>query len=267
MRAFPDTALAGRTALITGSERGLGLCFAGHFAAAGANVVMNGLAPAEAGGALAGTLRDAHGVDVAYEAADVSRREEVERLVEAASARFGGVDILVNNAVTRHFAPLEDFDPDAWERSFAVNVHAAFHAARLVLPFMKDNGWGRILNISSVYGNRGAEDRLDYVTTKTALIGMARGIAIETAKTGITCNAIVPGSVGTEAILDRIRRTAEETGEDFEALAQRYAAERSPTGRFVEMDSIAAMAIFLCGPAGADITGATLPVDGGWLAS
>ncbi|KMK64856.1 SDR family oxidoreductase [Puniceibacterium sp. IMCC21224] len=259
--------LRGKTALVTGSEGGLGLAMAENLAAAGANLVLNGLACVEEKQPLAQKLAEDYGISAIYVPADVGQRAEVERMVDTAKEHFGGIDILVNNAVVRHFGPLEAFDPDHWDRSISVNLTGAFNASRLCLPWMTASKWGRIFNISSYYGWRGAENRIDYVTTKTALIGMARAIAIETAKSGVTCNAICPGSVGTKAILDRIRGMAEQSGEDFDDLARRYAEERSPTGRFVSEDSIGAALVFLCGPAGADITGTVFPIDGGWLAA
>lgn len=259
--------LTGRTALITGSEGGLGLVLAEGLAAAGADIALNGLRVDAEGAPLAQSLSDIHGIRAIYVSADVGQRDQVTRLVDTTATRLAPADIVVNNAVIRHFSPVEDFDPDHWEHSLSVNLSSAFHTARLTIPQMKAQGWGRIFNISSYYGFRGAENRIDYVTTKTALTGMARAIAIETAKTGITCNALCPGSVGTEAILNRIRGMAAEQGRDFDELAREYASDRSATGRFVDPRSIGALLVFLCSDAGADITGATLPVDGGWLAS
>jgi 3-hydroxybutyrate dehydrogenase len=132
---------------------------------------------------------------------------------------------------------------------------------------MKRSGWGRIFNLASYYGYRGAKNRVDYVTTKIALIGLSRAIAIEVAGTGITCNAICPGSIGTPPILQRVRDIARQQGRPFDEVAKEYASERNPMGRFVEADSVGATIAFLCGPAGADITGTAIPVDGGWLAA
>lgn len=260
------TPLAGRTALVTGSVAGLGHAIARALAAEGANLVLHGLAPPGAGEDAARALAAETGSEVVFDAADLRSVAEIGRMAEAATQRFGGVDILVNNAVVRHFAAVEDLAPADWDEEIAVNLSAAFHLARLTLPGMKRRGWGRILNVSSVFGARGAADRVGYVTTKTALLGLTRAIAIETARTGVTCNAIGPGTVPSPAILDRIAATAAETGRDVDAVAADYVAARHPTARFVALDSVGALAAFLCGPAGADITGATLPVDGGWTA-
>lgn len=260
--------LKDKCALVTGSVGGgLGYALAEALAGAGANVVLNGLCEAAEGHAAAAALATAHGVEATFDPADLSREEEIARMIGAACERFGAVDILVNNAVVRHFAPIEDFDPADWDMSVSVNITAAFHAVRLALPAMKRRGWGRIINISSYYGWRGAANRIDYVTTKTALIGMTRAIAIETAPSGVTCNAICPGSVPTAAIMERIEGIARERGAPVEEVAREYARERSPTGRFVTMENVGALAVFLCGPAGADITGTAMPIDGGWLAA
>lgn len=261
-----DRMLAGRHALVTGSVAGLGHAMARGLALAGASVTLNGLAEPGIGEAAAETLAAEAGVPVVFDGADLAQPERIEAMMAGANARFGGVDILVNNAVIRHFQPIEAFTAAQWEASLAVNLSAAFHAARLSLPGMKAKGWGRIVNLSSIYGARGAENRIDYVTTKTALLGMTRAIAIETARTGITCNALCPGTVPSPAILDRIAGLAAEQGIDEETAARDYIAPRHPTQRFVALESVAAMLVFLCSEAGRDITGATLPIDGGWQA-
>lgn len=258
--------LAGRHALITGSVAGLGYAMARGLALQGAAVTLNGLAAPGVGEAAAAALAEEAGVAVAFDGADLAQVPEIEAMMAAAAERSGPVDILVNNAVIRHFQPIESFTAAQWDASLAVNLSAAFHAARLALPGMKAKGWGRIINLSSIYGARGAENRIDYVTTKTALLGMTRAIAIETARTGITCNALSPGTVPSPAILDRIAGIAREQGISADEAAQDYIAPRHPTQRFVALDSVAAMLVFLCSPAGQDITGTTLPIDGGWQA-
>lgn len=259
--------LEGKCALVTGSVAGLGHGIAEALARAGANVVLNGLCEPSEGQAAAARLAAAQGIEAAFDPADLSDRAAVERLAGDAARRFGAVDIVVNNAVVRHFAPIEAFDPDDWQMSLSVNLTAPFLLARLTLPAMKQRGWGRIVNISSVFGWRGATDRIDYVTTKTALIGMTRAIAIETAGSGVTCNAVCPGAVLTPAILARIERVADSQGRPVEEVAREYAAERNPTGRFVSVEHVGDLVAFLCSPAGDDITGASMPMDGGWLAS
>lgn len=257
---------AGRTALVTGSVSGLGRAVADSLAMAGARVVVHGL-PSELGSDTAREIAAAHNVEVCFEPADLSERIGVEDLVDRLTKRFGHIDIVVNNAVTRHFSPVDSFDPDAWDKSLAVNLTSAFHLARLLVPGMKRVGWGRIVNMASVYGFRGAENRIDYVTTKTALLGMTRALAIELAQNGITCNAICPGTVASPAILERISKIAVDQGISREEAAATYIATRHPTRRFVKAESVGAMVAFLCTSAGDDITGTSLPVDGGWLAA
>jgi 3-hydroxybutyrate dehydrogenase len=259
--------LAGKCALITGSTAGLGLAIAEALAAQGCSIVLNGIASTEEAAAAPQKLTSAFGVDAVYEKADLSQLAEIERLIGASLARFGSIDIVVNNAVVRHFAPLEKLTPTEWDHSLAVNLSAPFHIARLVLPSMRARGWGRIFNLSSYYGSRGAENRIGYVTTKTALIGMTRAIALEVDGHDITCNAICPGTLATPDIMARIAKLAAADGISEDDATRRYLAGRRPAGRFVGLESVGGLIAFLCGPAGRDITGAVLPVDGGWTAT
>ncbi|MBS0248660.1 MAG: 3-hydroxybutyrate dehydrogenase [Proteobacteria bacterium] len=257
--------LAGRCALVTGSTGGIGYAVGKNLAAAGASVVLNGLDIA-AGTNAARQLSSDTGSTAIFDDADLTDVAAIERMFENAAARFGKIDIIVNNAVVRHFSAVEDFKTEDWNRSLAVNVSAAFHCIRLAVPAMRAQGWGRIINMSSIFGVRGAENRIDYVTTKTALLGMTRAIAIETARTGITCNAIAPGAVPTQPLLSRIGELAANEGISAAESEHRYVAARHPTERFVEPDNVGAVAVFLCSPAARDITGATFPIDGGWQA-
>jgi 3-hydroxybutyrate dehydrogenase len=259
--------LAGKCALITGSTAGLGFAIAEALAAQGCNIVLNGIASAEEGAAAQKKLAQEFRIDVVYEKADISQLAEIERLVGASVARFGSIDIVVNNAVARHFAPIEKLTPAEWEQSLAVNLSAPFHIVRLVLPMMRARGWGRIFNLSSYYGSRGAENRIGYVTTKTALIGMTRAIALEADDQDITCNAICPGTLATPDIMARIDKLAAANGISADEATRQYLAGRRPAGRFVGLESVGALIAFLCGPGGRDITGAVLPVDGGWTAT
>jgi 3-hydroxybutyrate dehydrogenase len=178
--------------------------------------------------------------------------------------RLGAIDILVNNAVVRHFSPVEHFPPERWEEALAVNLSAPFHLIRLALPAMKQRNWGRIINMASIYSTRAVADRIDYVTTKTAILGMTRAVAIETTGNGITCNALCPGTLPTPAIQNKIAGIAAREGRSIDETTSDYLATRQPTGKFVAMAGVGAMAAFLCSPAAQDITGTTLPIDGGW---
>lgn len=258
--------LKDRCALVTGSVSGLGYAIAESLAKAGANVIVNGLCETATGEASAARLAATAGIDAIFDGADLADVSAIERMFANARKRFGGVDIVVNNAVVRHFSPIESLSTEQWNNSLTVNISAAFHCVRLALPGMREKGWGRVINLSSIFGARGAENRIDYVTTKTALLGMTRAIAIETALTGITCNAIAPGVVLSPAIVDRIDHLAESEGISRAEAEQRYLTSRHPTERFVGLENVGALAAFLCSPAAQDITGATLPIDGGWQA-
>lgn len=259
--------LKGKCALITGSVAGLGLSVAESLAEAGAEVILHGLVTGNEGREAAERLSADYGIRTAFYGTDLTDTAAITEMADNIITNFGSIDILINNAVLRHFAATEDFKPEDWDASIAVNLSAAFHLARLALPGMKQRDWGRIVNMSSIYGSRGAENRIDYVTTKTALLGMTRALAIELARTGITCNAVCPGTVPSPTILDRIAHIAEESGLPTEQAEQEYLASRNPTGRFVDPKGVGALVAFLCTPQARDITGATLPVDGGWTAS
>ena len=182
--------LQGKWALVTGATAGLGLAVAESLAGAGANIVLHDLnEPRE----VADRLRSRFGVDAVSVAADLSQRSSIEAMMGELLGRLEAIDILVNNAVVRHFAPVETFAPEHWEEALAVNLSAPFHLIRLALPAMKKRGWGRIINMASIYSSRAVADRIDYVTTKTAILGMTRAVAIETTTSGITCNALCPG--------------------------------------------------------------------------
>ncbi|SJZ56338.1 3-hydroxybutyrate dehydrogenase [Enhydrobacter aerosaccus] len=259
--------LKGRSALITGSTQGLGYAMASRLAAEGCNVMLNGFGDAAEIEARRRDVETRHGVRALHHGADIGEAAQVAALVEAAIAAFGAVDILINNAVVRHFAPLEQFRSEDWERALAVNLSAAFHTSRLVLPGMRARDFGRIINISSIFGLRGAVNRVDYVTTKTALIGFTRAVALETAGQNITCNAICPGSSSTPAIEQRLAEFMAREKLSHDEAVKAFMASRQPSGRFVEPDRVAGLAVFLCGPDGRDVTGAALSVDGGWAAS
>ena len=259
--------LKGKTALVTGSTQGLGLATVERLASHGCNIVMNGFGDAATIDAKRRQLADACGVRVLYHGADLSKPAEITALVEAALGSFGGVDILVNNAVVRHFAPIEDFKPEDWDRGLAVNLSSAFHTTRLILPGMRQRDFGRIINIASIFGLRAVANRVDYVTTKTALIGFTRAVALETAAQNITCNAICPGSSPTPAIEQRLADFMASEGLPREQAVRAFMGSRQPSGRFVSPERVAGLVAFLCGPDGADTTGSAISIDGGWSAA
>jgi 3-hydroxybutyrate dehydrogenase len=255
--------LKGKRALITGATAGLGLALAESLAGAGANIVLHDLAePREAGE----SIRSRFAIDVVSVAADLTQRPAIEAMMDKLLSRLGTIDIVINNAVVRHFAPVEQFLPDRWEEALAVNLSAPFHLIRLALPAMKQHGWGRIINMGSIYSTRAVGNRIDYVTTKTAILGMTRAVAIETATTGITCNALCPGTLPTPAIVSRLAALAENDNLSIDEATRDYLASRQPSRRFVSMQNVGATVVFLCSPAARDITGAAIPIDGGWSA-
>ena len=259
--------LAGKRALITGSTQGIGLAVARRLAASGADIVLHGLGETGALDALGASLAREFGVRVVSSSADLRDPERITRLIAEATGALGGVDILVNNAVVRHSAPVDAFTPEAWDESLAVNLSAAFHAIRLTVPAMRQRQWGRIVNVSSIYGLRGAAHRIGYVTTKTALIGLTRGVALDTIADGITCNAVCPGTTETpihQASVDALTAAQGASRAEAERIVL---AGKQPTARFVAPDGVAGLIEFLCGADAADITGAVIPIDGAWSAS
>src|SRR6266849_6965706 len=253
--------MKGKWALVTGATAGLGLAVAESLANAGANIVLHDLVEPRSA---RDSIRSRFGVDTLSAAADLSQRPAIEALMDGLLNRIGAIDILINNAVVRHFAPVEQFAPERWEEALAVNLSAPFHLIRLALPAMRKRGWGRIINMASIYSTRAVTDRIDYVTTKTAILGMTRAVAIETITSGITCNALCPGTLPTPAIQEKIASIAAGEGRTIDEATRDYLSTRQPTGRFVAMEGVGAMAVFLCSQAARDITGATLPIDGGW---
>jgi 3-hydroxybutyrate dehydrogenase len=251
-------------ALVTGATAGLGLAVAESLAGAGANIILHDLvAPRDAAARLGARFR----VSVVAAEADLSQRVAIETMMAELLSRCGTIDILINNAVVRYFAAVENFRPDDWDRALAVNLSAPFHLIRLALPAMKQRGWGRVINMASIYSTRAVGDRIDYVTTKTAILGITRAVALETARTGITCNAVAPGTLPTPAITGKIASIAATAGESIESVTENYLAARQPSARFVGMEAVGALAVFLCSAAAQDITGACLPIDGGWSAA
>jgi 3-hydroxybutyrate dehydrogenase len=257
--------LAGKCVLITGSVHGLGLATAQRLAAAGCHIVLNGLEAATETTAICEDLQR-HGVDSLYCRADLRRPDQIEEMAHKAVDTFGSIDILINNAVVRHVGSIEHVGTAEWDEALAVNLSAAFHTIRLAIPQMKQNRWGRIINLSSIYGMRGATNRVGYVTTKTALIGLTRAVALETVSHGITCNAVCPGTSETPVHQDALTRVMAAEGVSREEAERRFFAGKQPIGRFIAADHVAALIAFLCGPEGADITGSVLPIDGGWSA-
>jgi len=214
----------------------------------------------------AGIEKD-YSVRTMYCGANLAQASEIERMIALGLDTFGAIDVLVNNAVVRYTAPVEQFPVEEWDLGIAVNLSAAFHTIRLALPAMRRRNWGRIINVSSIYGLIATVNRLSYVTSKTALIGMTRAVALETRDQDITCNAVCPGTVETPVHMQRIEDMMTTDALSREEAEQRFLANKQPGGRFISAEDVAGMIVFLCGPESRDITGAALPIDGGWSIS
>jgi 3-hydroxybutyrate dehydrogenase len=258
--------LKGKTALITGSTGGIGEAFARAFAAQGCNVMMNGPGEPDVIEKLRASIAKEHGVAIAHHGADVGVPAEIEAMVRETERRFGGVDILVNNAVVRYYHKIEDFPAAEWDRAIAVDLSAAFHTIRLTMRGMKARGWGRIINMSSIHGRMAVPNRVDYVTAKHALIGMTRGVALECAQSGVTINALMPGWVLTPHAERQIARQMEDAKVSREKALNELLSVRQPSQQAIMPEHIAAYGVFLCSDAGAHINGAALPIDGAWQA-
>ena len=254
--------LKGKTALITGSTSGIGLGIAKVLAARGANIVLNGFgdvaaAKAEFGG-MAGRL--------GYHAADMGKPEQIADLLAYAAREVGAVDILVNNAGIQHVANVEDFPPDKWDAIIAINLSSAFHTTRLALPGMKLRGWGRILNIASTHGLVASAAKSAYVASKHGLIGFTKSIALETATTGVTVNAICPGWVLTPLVQQQVDARAAQAGISNDDAKRQLLAEKQPSLQFTTPEQLGELVLFLCGPAADNVRGVAWNVDGGWTA-
>ncbi|HJW54129.1 MAG TPA: 3-hydroxybutyrate dehydrogenase [Burkholderiaceae bacterium] len=261
-----DIPLKGKTALITGSTSGIGLGIARSLAAQGANILLNGFGDAREIDSLQRTMTQDYGVQAAYHNADMSRSGEIEAMMHFAEEKFGGVDILVNNAGIQHVANIEDFPVEKWDAIIAINLSSAFHTMRLALPLMKKRNWGRIINIASVHGLVGSSQKSAYVAAKHGLVGLTKVAALETAHTGITCNAICPGWVLTPLVQKQVDARAAQTGQSNEESKKSLLAEKQPSGEFVTPEQLGAMAVFLCSDAASQVRGVAWNMDGGWVA-
>ena len=259
-------ALDGKVALVTGSTSGIGLGVARARAESGARIALNGFGTPDAVAAEVAGIKNDYGVSATHLAADMAKPDEIAALIEKALDAFGRLDILVNNAGIQHVAKLEEFPAEKWDAILAINLSSAFHTTRLALPIMRRNGYGRIVNIASAHALVGSPFKSAYVAAKHGLLGLTKVTALETAEEGITCNAICPGYVYTPLVETQIEGQAKAHGIPRDQVIRDVLLAQQPNKRFASVQEIGALTAFLATEAAGSITGAALPVDGGWTA-
>jgi 3-hydroxybutyrate dehydrogenase len=258
--------LSGKTALITGSTSGIGLGIAQALAAEGANIVFNGFGDAAEIARLQQHTAADHQVETFYSSADMTKPDEIAQMMQDAAARFGSVDILVNNAGIQHVATIEDFPIERWDAVIAINLTSAFHTTRLALPGMRAKNWGRIINIASAHGLVASAGKSAYVAAKHGIVGLTKVTALETAETGITCNAICPGWVLTPLVQKQVDARAAAQGISIEQAKRELVSEKQPSGEFITPEQLGALAVFMCSDAATQVRGVAWNMDGGWVA-
>ncbi|MDB5533965.1 MAG: 3-hydroxybutyrate dehydrogenase [Hyphomicrobiales bacterium] len=258
--------LSKRAAIITGSTSGIGLGIAEALAQAGANIVLNGMGDFAQIEEIRARIASECDVGVIYSPADMSKPDDIAAMMALAADRFGGVDILINNAGIQHVAPIEEFPPAKWDAIIAINLSSAFHATRLAVPGMKAKGWGRIINVASAHAIVASPFKSAYVAAKHGIAGLTKTVALEVAEHNITVNAICPGYVLTPLVQKQIPDQAKARGITEDEVVRDVLLAAQPTKRFVEVSELAALAVFLCSDAARSMTGTLLPVDGGWTA-
>ena len=256
----------GKNAVVTGSTSGIGLGIAEALAGAGMKVMLNGFGdPAEIE-ALRADLEARHGMTVGYHGADMTKPDEIADLVSTTAERFGSLDVVVNNAGIQNVAPIEEFPVEKWDAILAINLSSAFHTTRLALPGMKAGKWGRIINVASAHGLVASPFKSAYVAAKHGVLGLTKTVALEAAEFGVTCNAICPGYVRTPLVEKQIPDTAKARGISEEEVVRDVMLGPQPTKKFVTVEEVGALAVFLCSDGAASVTGTALSVDGGWTA-
>lgn len=256
------TDLTGKTAVITGSNSGIGLGVAKELARAGANVVLNSYTNNEEDHALAQSIADETGVSAQYIQADMSKADECRKLI----AEAGACDILVNNAGIQHVAGIEDFPTDKWDAIIAINLSSAFHTSAAAITGMRAAGWGRIINVASAHGLTASPYKSAYIAAKHGIVGLSKTVALETAQEPITCNAVCPGYVLTPLVEAQIPDTMKEYDMSREDVIKNVMLKRQPSKEFATVEQMGGTIAFLCSDAAAQITGTTISVDGGWTA-
>ena len=265
-RRTATRALAGKTAIVTGSTSGIGLGIARTLAEAGAALVLNGFGRSEEIEQTREELAQSYDVKVHFNGADISKGDQVVDMVRATERELGAVDILVNNAGIQHVAPVEEFPPEKWDAVLAINLSGAFHAIRAAVPGMKKRGYGRIINVASAHGLVASPFKAAYVAAKHGIVGLTKVVALELAEKGITVNAVCPGYVWTPLVEKQIDDQAKAHGISREKVVREVLLSKQPNKRFATVEELGALTVFLCSDAAASITGTSIPVDGGWTA-
>lgn len=255
-----------KSAIVTGSTSGIGLGMAEALAKSGMNVMLNGFGDKDEIEQARLRLASEHGVEVAYNGADMTKPEEIAALFKAAEDKFGTVDVIVNNAGIQYVAPIEEFPPEKWDAIIAINLSSAFHLTRHAIPGMKSRGWGRVINLCSAHGLVASPFKSAYVAAKHGIVGLTKTVALEVAEHGITVNAICPGYVLTPLVEKQIPDQAKSRGITEEEVKRDVLLHAQPTKKFVTTEEIGALCVFLCSDAAVSMTGAALPIDGGWTA-
>jgi 3-hydroxybutyrate dehydrogenase len=258
--------LKGKVAVVTGSTSGIGLGVARALAAKGADIMLNGFGDAAEIETLRTGIAAEFGVKTAYNGADLSKPAETKGLIEAATRELGKVDVLVNNAGIQVVSPVEDFPDDKWELVLSINLSAAFYAIKAVVPQMKSRNWGRIINVASVHGLVASTNKAAYVSAKHGLVGLTKVVALETAETGITCNAICPGWVLTPLVQKQIDAWAEREKVSIAEAGRQLLTEKQPSKQFVTPEQLGELAVFMCSDAASQLRGVSINMDGGWYA-
>lgn len=258
--------LKGKCAVITGSTSGIGMGMAKTLAAEGAHVMINGFGDAATIEAERAGMEKQYGVKVRYNAADISKPDQVEAMIKATNTELGSVDILVNNAGIQFTSPVENFPLDKWDAILATNLSSAFYGIKYALPFMRAKKWGRIVNTASTHGLVASKEKAAYVAAKHGVIGLTKVVALETAGSGITCNSICPGWVLTPLVQKQIDAIAAEQKISNDAAKEKLLSEKQPSKQFATPEELGALLVFLCGDAAAQITGSAMTMDGGWTA-
>lgn len=258
--------LKGKTAIITGSTSGIGQGIARALAHEGCHIMLNGFGDIDKIEEDRAALETKTGRKILYNGANMTNPDQIEELIKETKDKLGSVDIVVNNAGIQHVAPIEDFPAEKWDAIIAINLSAAFHITKHAVPYMKEAGWGRIINLASAHALVASPYKSAYVAAKHGIAGLTKTVALETAEHNITCNAICPGYVKTPLVEGQIAATAKARGITEEEVVTNVLLAAQPTKKFTTLEQIGALAVFLCSEGAANITGTTLPVDGGWSA-